>query len=82
MFNIKRGFNLIAIFASLFKLIAHYLFKYVHMKYAFEHVSKSYQTFKRSDSGLKNKSMTARKPDLDLKIVDRSGLNLTKASSA
>jgi len=44
------------------------LFKDVEMKYNFKHASKSYQAFRGSGSGLKNKHITYRKSDLGLKI--------------
>jgi len=36
------------------------------MKYAFKHANNPYQAFQRPDSGLTSKSMTGRRPNLDL----------------
>ena len=48
------------------------------MKQAFKQASMSYQAFRMSDSDLKNKYMTGRRPELQFKIFDRLDIDLTK----
>jgi len=63
-------------------LLLYYIFKDIHIKYAFKKPNRFNQAFKSSGSCLKSKFMIGRMPDISLKIFDRSCLGLAKSSSA